>query len=73
MKRMFYSLALRPACGFAHAHSGDSDAQGCNTNRKTDDYRCYGSKFSSAAATAQPSAPQQVHGAEMLGSNIIFR
>jgi hypothetical protein len=62
MKKMFYSLALLLGCGFAYAHSGGTDAQGCHTNRKTGDYHCHGSKASSAAAAPRPSPPQQSGG-----------
>lgn len=55
--KIIYPLVLLLAGGFAFAHSGGTDAQGCHTNRKTGDYHCHGSKGSSSAAAPQRSAP----------------
>jgi hypothetical protein len=62
MKKTLYSLALLLAGGFAFAHSGGTDTQGCHTNRETSDYHCHGSKGSSVAAAPQSNAPRQSAG-----------
>lgn len=57
------ALALLMACGFAAAHSGGTDAQGCHTNRKTGDHHCHGGKKTAAAApVAPPAQAAQVKG-----------
>lgn len=56
------ALALVIVCGFAAAHSGGTDAQGCHTNRKTGDYHCHGSKASSAATAPRQAALAQSTG-----------
>lgn len=53
------ALALILVCGFANAHSGGKDAQGCHTNRKTGDYHCHGSKGASVGAAPRQAAPAQ--------------
>ncbi|WP_096698294.1 YHYH domain-containing protein [Polaromonas sp. AER18D-145] len=60
--KLLCAIALLLACGFASAHSGGTDAQGCHTNRKTGDYHCHGSKGSSTAAAPRQAAPAQSSG-----------
>lgn len=52
------AITLLAVCaGFAHAHSGGLNAEGCHNNRKTGDYHCHrGGSGNSAPEPTHPAS-----------------